>query len=286
VINIMVALPAEARPLITHYKLQHKQNSAAFPLYRNADMALVVSGPGKVSAAAATAVLAGSRDTQQHAAWLNIGIAGHASLATGKGFIAHRITDSATGNSWYPPQTLDLSAPTDKLITVDHPENDYPENALYDMEASGFYPVACRFSTSELVQCYKIVSDNRECSTRTVTAKLCEQLVARNLESIDALVAALGKLAQEYSTWHTPHAALEQLAGQWHFTVSQQHQLAQLVRRWKALLPGQPLRFSQLDNQKKAAGVLHCLEKHLDALAADLTSDHLTPAEQQAGTDV
>jgi len=285
-INIIAALPAEARPLITHYKLRHKQDSAAFPLYRGKDMALIVSGPGKVAAAAATGVLAGSCDTNNHAAWLNIGIAGHASHTTGEGLIAHRITDSATGNSWYPPQTLDVPAPTDNLITVDHPENDYPENALYDMEASGFYPVACRFSTSELVQCYKIVSDNRECSTRTVTAKLCEQLVAGKLDKIDQLVNVLGELAEEYTTWHRPHAALEQLAGQWHFTISQQHQLAQLVRRWKVLVPGQPLRLNQLDNKKKAADVLRCLEKHLDTLAVDLASDQLTPAERQVSTDV
>lgn len=285
-INIIVALPAEARPLIAHYKLRNKQNSAAFPLYRSTDMALIVSGPGKVSAAAATAVLAGSCDKNDHAAWLNIGIAGHACHATGKGLIAHRITDSATGNSWYPPQTLDLSAPTDSLITVDQPENDYPENVLYDMEASGFYPVACRFSTSELVQCYKIVSDNRECSTRTVTAKLCEQLVDGNLDKIDQLVIALGELAQEYTAWHTPHAVLEQIAGQWHFTVSQQHQLAQLVRRWQVLAPDQQLQFSQLGTRKKAAEVLHCLEKHLDTLSVDLEKRRLMPAEQQISTDV
>ena len=283
-INIIVALPAEARPLIRHYKLQDRQNSAAFPLYRNADMALIVSGPGKVSAAA-TAMLAGACGTHDHAAWLNIGIAGHACHDTGTGLIAHRITDSATGNSWYPPQTLDLSAPTGNLISVDRPEDDYPEDALYDMEASGFYPVACRFSTSELVQCYKIVSDNRECSTRTVTAKLCAQLVAQNLDNIDQLVKALGELAQEYTAWHTPHAVLEQLTGQWHFTVSQQHQLAQLVRRWQVLAPGQPLQFSQLEDKKKASEVLHCLEKYLDSLPVNL-SGSLIPAEQQTSTDV
>ncbi len=284
-INIIVALPAEARPLITHYSLRNEQDSTAFPLYRRADMALIVSGPGKVSAAAATAVLAGCCDTKGQAAWLNIGIAGHARHGTGTGRIAHRITDRATGNSWYPPQTLGLSAPTDYLISVDRPENDYSENALYDMEASGFYPVACRFSTSELVQCYKIVSDNRECSTRAVTAKLCAQLVTQKLDEIDQLVNALDTLAQEYRAWHTPHAVLEQLTGQWHFTVSQQHQLAQLVRRWQVLAPGQPLGFSQLDKQNKASEVLHCLEKYIDTLVVDAGSS-LIPAERQVRTDV
>ena len=74
-INIVVALPAEARPLLDHFRLRDKQHNTAFPIYRNTDMALIVSGPGKVAAAAATALLAGNRDTPATSAWLNVGIA-------------------------------------------------------------------------------------------------------------------------------------------------------------------------------------------------------------------
>ena len=194
-INIVVALPAEARPLLDHFRLRDKQHNTAFPIYRNADMALIVSGPGKVAAAAATALLAGIRDTPAATAWLNIGIAGHAHHAIGSGYIAHRITDSATGTNWYPPQIHDLSMPTENLYTVDRPEDNYPAAALYEMEASGFFPVACRFSSSELVQCFKVISDNRTQATTAVTAKLCTQLITGKLADIEQLVSTLSSMA-------------------------------------------------------------------------------------------
>jgi nucleoside phosphorylase len=194
-LNIVVALPAEARPLLEHFRLRDKQHNTAFPLYRNADMALIVSGPGKVAAAAATALLAETGTTRSTTAWLNIGIAGHAHHAIGSGFIAHRITDSATGKNWYPPQIHDLSMPTENLYTVDRPEDDYPTAALYEMEASGFFPVACRFSSSELVQCFKVVSDNRTQATTAVTAKVCAQLITEKLTDIEQLVNTLSGMA-------------------------------------------------------------------------------------------
>lgn len=265
-INVVVALPAEARPLIECYRLAWKTTPGGFRIYRSMEMSLVVSGPGKVASAAATALLAGGTPPGKHAAWLNIGIAGHASRAIGQCLLAHRITDQATGHSWYPPQLLDLATTTDRLITVDVPENSYRQEAAYDMEASGFYPVASRFSSAELVQCVKVVSDNREQSTATITAASVTRLVTERLDEIDRLVRRLQALAHDYNAWHAPHAELEQLASQWHFTVSQRHQLTELARRWKVLLPHQPLWLGSLEKQSQAAAVLQCLQQHLDSL--------------------
>jgi len=194
-INLVVALPAEARPLIDFYRLGDKTTLGTFRVYRHADMSLIISGPGKVAAAAATALLAGCSTPGKQAAWLNIGIAGHATYSTGQSLLAHRITDHATGKSWYPPQLFDLPTTTGSLLTVDVPENDYRQDIAYDMEASGYYPVASRFSCTELVQCFKVVSDNREQSTATLTAERCTQLITQKLDEIDALVRALLSLA-------------------------------------------------------------------------------------------
>ena len=90
------------------------------------------------------------------------------------------------------------------------------------------------------------------------------------LDEIDQLVSALVSLAQEYNSWRAAHTGLEQLATQWHFTVSQQHQLAELARRWKVLIPDQPLWLSELGKKKNAAAVLQSLQQHLDALPPSL----------------
>ena len=263
-INLVVALPAEARPLINHYRLIHKQTHAAFPLYSNDSMALVVSGPGKVAAAAATAWLAGLAGESRRAAWLNIGIAGHATHAIGTGLLVNRITDRASNRSWYPPQVHDLDIPANRLLCTDAPENDYGDDALYEMEASGFYPAACRFSSGELVQCFKIVSDNRQQSSTHINAKLCTQLLSGQLQQIDRVVGALQQLQQQYSERHSTHPDHERMLGHWHFSVSQQHRLTRLLQRWTTLAPGQPAWSSALDKLKTATAVLQHLEQQLD----------------------
>ena len=89
-INLVVALKAEARPLIRYYGLHDRHPDTAFPVYQGTGMTLIVSGPGKVAAASATAWLQDAVNREQRSAWLNIGIAGHAAYAVGDGFIANR----------------------------------------------------------------------------------------------------------------------------------------------------------------------------------------------------
>ena len=202
--NLVVALKAEARPLIRHYELHDRQADTAFPVYLGTDMALVVSGPGKAAAASATACLQGLTQGSKGNAWLNIGIAGHATYAIGDGRIANRITEHATDRSWYPPQVHELDIETGRLLTVDSPENDYTVDTLYDMEAAGFYPAACQFSTSELVQCFKVVSDNKMHANTKITAKHCEQLVASQLKTINSLVETLANMQKQYNSRHAP----------------------------------------------------------------------------------
>ena len=265
-IYIVVALPAEARPLIARYRLRDRPAGTPFPVYCNAGMALTVSGPGKIAAAAAAACLGSGGPAPGTPAWLNIGVAGHATRSIGSGVIANRITDTATGTSWYPPQLLDHAISGGSLRTVDAAENGYPDDALYDMEASGFYPTACRFSTAELVQCFKVVSDNREIPASGLTARLCERLLDGQLASIDRLVRGLTDMARDYNAWHAPHPELDRLAGCWHFSVTQQHRLRELARRWTALAPGQPLWDAEFENRRNAAEVLQCLERRLAAI--------------------
>lgn len=264
-INLVVALKAEARPLIRYYELHNRHADSALPVYRSEDMTLVVSGPGKEAAATATAWLQELSPENKRNAWLNIGIAGHATCTMGNGRLANRITEHATNRSWYPPQVHNLDIATGRLLTVDSPENDYNVDALYDMEAAGFYPAACRFSSSELVQCFKVVSDNRQHANTKITAKHCEQLIAGQLKTIDNLVETLADMQKRYSSWHAPHPDLEHLVEQWHFTVSQHHQLARLLKRWTALTPGQSAWSRELEKKNTAAEVLHCLEQQLIA---------------------
>lgn len=269
-INIVMAFPGEARPLIDCLGLAGRDTRGPATLYRNETHRLVIAGAGKIRAAAATAWLQETGPDSRHAAWLNIGIAGHASRPVGSGVLAHRITDHGTGKSWYPPQAHGLTMATDNLITVDKPETGYPENALYDMEAAGFYPVACRTTTAELVQCYKVVSDNRDNPVAGVTPKSGAALIVDRLAEITKLLTALDKLRAAVSARRGSANNLAQFTNHCHFTVSQQHQLEKLLVRWDALLPEQPPWCDELQAQQQASQVLHWLEQHLNSVPVRL----------------
>ena len=43
-IRFVVALPAEARPLIDRYRLRRRQPAGPFPIYETGSIALIVSG--------------------------------------------------------------------------------------------------------------------------------------------------------------------------------------------------------------------------------------------------
>lgn len=196
-IYIVTALAAEAKPLITHYRLQHQRNSA-FPLYESATISLVISGVGVANAAAATAYL-GARSNATSAAWLNIGIAGHSNAAVGEVFLANKISNCTSGECWYPPQILGTQLARTNLFTVPCVETKFANAGLYDMEASGFFSIACRFSTAELVQCVKIVADNPT-TPASIDAKrttsLVHQACTQISDAVDALIALRSALPE------------------------------------------------------------------------------------------
>ncbi len=231
-VNVVVALVAEAKPLIAHFDLERIDRSGPFATFVGDHLQLVVSGLGRDAAAAATGYLFHFGNCLIDQGWLNVGVAGHGSEPLGRAFMAHKIVAPATDQRWYPPQVFAAPCPTAEVHTVSKLERDYPQPVLYEMEAAGFVAAATRFATSELVQVIKIVSDNR--SKRVDSVKLAD--VARHvrgqLDVIDATVSALRAIATEQVHVHQLPAELPTLLGRHHFTTSQQYRLRQLLRRW------------------------------------------------------
>lgn len=180
------------------------QPDRGFPLYRRGRMSLVVSGPGKTNAAAATAYLYAVGGCLANAAWVNVGIAGHAEWEVGQSVLAFRVTDAGSGLSWHPVLAPPSLCPSDALVTLDRPEPDYGRAELVDMEASGFCATAGRFATGELTQVLKVVSDNRRQPAERVDSKLVRRLIADSLDILDPLLARLGAHAQDLHETQDP----------------------------------------------------------------------------------
>ena len=262
-IHLVVAIPCEARPLLRHFGLRAALDKGPFRVYENEQLRLIVSGVGKLAAAAATAYLQGRHRTRGDCGWLNIGTAGHADCPVGSGLLAHCIRDAGSGLNWYPPLLLETRVPTAMVVTVEQPETGYPGAAAYDMEAAGFAAAASRCATSELVHSYKVISDNRQQPVGQVTKGFVEELISAQLDTIEQLLQPLAKLTAQLNTLQAPPPALAVLLDRWHFTTCEGHRLERLLRRWQ-LLSGDSGPYPELERLPSGRAVLAWLETQID----------------------
>ena|SRR3989338_1766556 len=268
-IHFVTALPCEAQPLIEFYRLKPAGRSKSFEIYEAPGKHLVLSGVGKIRAAEAVRFLHEFAGKIRDQAWLNVGIGGHPDLKIGEGVLAHKITDQKLAKSWYPPLVFEAPSRTESVVTVERAENKYGESCVYEMEASGFYEAACRFSTAELIHCYKIISDNRESSTKKVSAALVERLVRQNLEMIDEIVKKILTLAQALPHAEIPAHEFQKFLERWHFTVTEQHQLRRLLLRLQTLEPEAEI-WPELQLLTKSKDVLNTLKDRINSLPVAL----------------
>lgn len=231
---LVVALVAEARPLLASHRLQGVSGHP-YRICAGEQTHLIVSGIGKVAAAAATAYLR-ALIGDAPAAWLNIGIAGHGNQAVGTALLAHKVVDAASGKPFYPSFTAPPPCRTTLLHTVDLAQPAVGD-AAYDMEASGFCETAQHVATSERVHCLKVVSDNPQSPYQTLNAEKVEALIEAQLDTIAQVGEHLLALSQQLHVLHADPPGLAELTARWQFTVTQQHQLRGLLLRWQALAP-------------------------------------------------
>jgi len=231
--NFVVAFQGEAQPLIDFYQLE-KVEDAPYPLFRNDQHCLIISGLGRDSATSATSALH-QITNKPNLGWMNLGIAGHGSLKIGKAFIALKVADESSDESFYPPQIFEHSFAVSCLQTCSKPCSNYQPDLGYDMEAHAFYRIACQFSIRELVQVIKIVSDNPDHDLNQVNPKEVPAMIEKCLKEIDTLVKQIdtssfairsdNELVEGYQRAQSIHS----------FSVTHGHQLHDLLRQAKSL---------------------------------------------------
>jgi hypothetical protein len=200
----------------------------------------VVSGVGRLAAAAATAYLEAFLGETGDRPWLNVGVAGHSRLPLGTPVLAHKISSRDRSDRWYPGLLVDWSGESAEVCTVSSPDTDYPGDCLYDMEAAGFYAMACRFSSVELVHCFKVVSDNASAPVCDLTPERAATVVAEAIPSLESLLSGLLRLEAETRVMREAPAGFDEALRRWHFTVSQGHRLRRALRRYGTLTGEQP----------------------------------------------
>jgi nucleoside phosphorylase len=254
------ALHCEAKPVIDYYRLKKSHDDKAFELYRGDDMICIISGTGKIASAAACAWIAASCGNETSIAWINLGIAGAAQHEIGAAFLLNQVIDADSDQRYYPAPGPVAVIPGSACLTLSQPSEDYQKEHLFDMEASGFMYSALRFSSAELTQCIKVVSDNYQHKTgknRQQVSDIIYQhigLIDRQANNLVALNAEVAGLAIAPESW-------QRLITMAHFSQTQKNRLRVI---WRYLINrdfNSETLFHELAAQSTASNIIKTLEQ-------------------------
>lgn len=216
-IYVMMALYQEAHGLIRELELKKNTAYAPFEVFDNesAGIRLVVTGVGEIAAAAATAAVC-ARDGADAADFLvNIGCcaaggcepadrdmdsgygAAHAAQ-TGDLYVCHKITEQATGKTFYPDILYRHPWKERELVTGMQPlQRAAAHGALYDMEAAAVYQAGIRFFSPDRMLFLKVVSDSGVAGQERMTAETLAGLLEQHVKAVAGFLANLWKAADE-----------------------------------------------------------------------------------------
>ena len=254
-IFIFVALACEAKALVKHWHLK-KQQQEPFLLFSDDRRVLVVTGIGKIAMAGAIAHTMALFKTPQPIL-LNFGIAGHPMHSLGEIYLADKIVNAETGKCYYPQLTAVSFLNTAMLTTVAQPQTSYLEISMYYMEAAGFFEMATKFTSSELIHSLKVVSDNALSAIENINEDLVNQWLAVALTPLESLCLELMVFQQKLPLVND--SLFNELSTLVHFTASNSSKLKKLSQNWELLIPNIPL---DLENHsiKNSKELLNYLE--------------------------
>lgn len=235
-LNIIVALAAEARPLIDAYHLKRCHPQMA--MYSNADRSiyLLQTGVGAVKCAAGMAYLHAYTEANAATYYLNLGIAGKQEGELGDIFLIDKVTDKARDVSWYPWHIPSLKIPRASLTTVHKPQATYPAASLVDMEGAAFMEAGSLFVTQEHCHLLKVISDNAKTTTAIVNKQNVQSWIQQQWPVIDKVVQHLLQRSADEAEWPVI-VNIDAFLQHWHFSQYQQHQLRQYLTRLQINFP-------------------------------------------------
>lgn len=171
-VYVFCAFYGECSGLIKHYNLKKRQTDKyyRFDVFENENqpVRIILTGQGSVMAAAAVSGAASFFGIKAEDAIINVGTCA-GDYEPGQVFICNKITEEATGRTFYPDMILRSSLPERELVTApvvirksihEYANKDSHNMVLYDMEAAAIYQAANLYVGSHRMGFVKVVSDN------------------------------------------------------------------------------------------------------------------------------
>ena len=255
----VVALHAEAAPIIDAFELKMSSNELLFPVYINPDNGhcLVVSGVGAVRSASAATFLKVQLSVGKYAAWINIGVAGYFEDKLGSVYQAIKVMGQSIGDTFSPGLRFSGIFKSATLITVSRPEKKFSEQALYDMEASGFCSICPRFSCNELTYVIKIVSDTPNSSYKLLTRKSLTKLIENQMSVIIEFSYQLSNIVESERIRLDCPIEVSEFESAFKFSKTRKLMFRNAYRKWKVIFPDKALKASDFQGSSPKEIIEH-----------------------------
>ena len=239
-VYVFCAFYGECSGLIKHYNLKKRQTDKyyRFDVFENENqpVRIILTGQGSVMAAAALSGAASFFGIKAEDAIINVGTCA-GNYEPGQVFICNKITEEATGRTFYPDMILRSGLPERGLVTVpvvinkpihEYVNKDSHNMALYDMEAAAIYQAANLYVGPHRMGFVKVVSDNGD--IEGLTPDFIKGLMAEAVDEIasyvDRFVADTHDMCRaEESTQFT-----NQLCKDLHCSKVMENQVRQLIK--------------------------------------------------------
>lgn len=239
-VYVFCAFYGECSGLIKHYNLKKRQTDKyyRFDVFENENqpVRIILTGQGSVMAAAAVSGAASFFGIKAEDAIINVGTCA-GDYEPGQVFICNKITEEATGRTFYPDMILRSTLPERELVTApvvirksihEYANKDSHNMALYDMEAAAIYQAANLYMGPHRMGFVKVVSDNGD--IEGLTPDFIKGLMAEAVDEIasyvDIFVADTHDMCRaEESTQFT-----NQLCKDLHCSKVMENQVRQLIK--------------------------------------------------------
>ena len=160
----------------------------------NQPVRIILTGQGSVMAAAALSGAASFFGIKAEDAIINVGTCA-GNYEPGQVFICNKITEEATGRTFYPDMILRSNLPERELVTApvvirksihEYANKDSHNMVLYDMEAAAIYQAANLYVGPHRMGFVKVVSDNGD--IEGLTPDFIKGLMAEAVDEIASYV--------------------------------------------------------------------------------------------------
>lgn len=225
-IYVVTALYQEAHRFIRELELKKNTAYAPFEVFdnENAGIRLVVTGVGEIAAAAVVAAVCAQDGADAADFLINIGCCAAANAGADSGcetvdsgmdsgygaahaaqigdlYVCHKITEQATGKTFYPDILYRHPWKERELVTGMQPlQRAAAHGALYDMEAAAVYQAGIRFFSPDRMLFLKVVSDFGIAGQERMTAEALTGLLEQHVKEVVAFLTNLREAADEEET--------------------------------------------------------------------------------------